>query len=153
RRECFQDLGGLDDDYFLYYEDVDFCRRAQIAGWSVWYDPSLWAVHHRPLHGREVPPPIRLCTRHALLAYSSKHWQRWQFYVLAGVIQAEAWLRERAAVWRGDRSAAANFRELSALVADLLRGRTTAARRRLGRVMDGVDASGAASAAADRYDA
>src|SRR5262249_54717405 len=32
RRECLRELGGLDEDYFLYYEDVDFCRRARDAG-------------------------------------------------------------------------------------------------------------------------
>ncbi|MFO0822710.1 MAG: hypothetical protein U0792_06250 [Gemmataceae bacterium] len=53
---------GLDESYFLYYEDVDFCRRATAAGWSVWFDPSLEATHHWPLHARRVPAPLRLMT-------------------------------------------------------------------------------------------
>ena len=55
RRDCFEQLGGLDETFFLYYEDVDFCRRAREAGWSVWYDPALRVTHHFPLHTRAVP--------------------------------------------------------------------------------------------------
>jgi GT2 family glycosyltransferase len=135
RRECLRQLGGFDEDYFLYYEDVDFCRRARQAGWEVWHDPSVRAVHHRPLHSRAVTAPIRLCTRHALLTYGAKHWPRWQFLSLAAIIKAEAWLRRRFAAWRGDAASAAQFRELAALVTDLARGRTAAARRRVSRIM------------------
>src|SRR5262249_2914091 len=60
RRACLEDLGGLDEDYFLYYEDVDLCRRARARGWSVWYEPAVWAVHRHPLHGRGVSPLVRL---------------------------------------------------------------------------------------------
>lgn len=74
-RECLRDLGGLDEDFFLYYEDVDFCRRARARGWSVWFEPSLRAVHQRPLHGRKVSSLVRLFTRHSLLTYSFKHWR------------------------------------------------------------------------------
>src|SRR5438477_9611714 len=38
RRECLEDLGGLDEDFFLYYEDVDLCLRARARGWSVAYE-------------------------------------------------------------------------------------------------------------------
>jgi GT2 family glycosyltransferase len=135
RRECLRQLGGLDEDYFLYYEDVDFCRRARAAGWEVSYEPALRAVHHRPLHARTVPAPLRLCTRHALLTYSAKHWPRWQFLVLAGIVQAEAWVRRRLAAWRGDAAAAGQFQALGELITDLVHGRTAAARRRVSRVM------------------
>ena len=67
RRECWERLGGFDEDYFLYYEDVDLCRRARSAGWSVWYDPTVRVTHFRPLHTRPVSAALRLMTRHALL--------------------------------------------------------------------------------------
>src|SRR5262245_36159063 len=63
RCECLDDLGGLDTDFFLYYEDVDLCRRAAAAGWSVWFDPATTVTHHRPLHARAVPPHLHLITR------------------------------------------------------------------------------------------
>ena len=60
RRECMQDLGGLDQRFFLYYEDVDLCRRARDRGWIVGYEPSLRVTHHRPLHSRSLAVPMRV---------------------------------------------------------------------------------------------
>ncbi|MCC6578880.1 MAG: glycosyltransferase family 2 protein [Phycisphaeraceae bacterium] len=45
RREVFDDIGLLDDGYFLYYEEVDFCFRARRAGWTCWYLPTSRVVH------------------------------------------------------------------------------------------------------------
>jgi GT2 family glycosyltransferase len=135
RKQCFEELGGLDSDFFLYYEDVDFCRRARERGWSVWYEPGLCAVHHHPLHTRRVSPPLRLVTRHALLTYAAKHWPAWQAGVLAGIVRGEAWLRKLWARGKGDRGAADCYGELGALAADLARGDKARARRRLLRAV------------------
>jgi GT2 family glycosyltransferase len=133
RRACLQDLGGLDEDFFLYYEDVDLCRRAWQRGWSVWYEPALRVTHHQPLHGRPVTPLLRLITRHALLTYAARHWPRWQLRVLAGVVRLEAWSRRLWARWQGRAADAELFRELGELAAEVARGDERRARRRLDR--------------------
>ena len=140
RRSCFDQLNGLDDRYFLYYEDVDFCRRARAAGWSVWYEPKLGAVHHSPLHARSVPPPLRLITRHALLTYAHRHWPAWQSRLLGSIIWAEACIRERLAP-PADRD---GYRELRAVVGDVLAGRAALARKRVrfaARFLDRISAA------------
>ena len=38
-------LGGLDENYFLYFEETDFCRRARDAGYSTWYVPESRVMH------------------------------------------------------------------------------------------------------------
>ena len=45
RRQVFADIGLLDEDYFMYYEELDFCLQAQRAGWSCWYVPDSRVVH------------------------------------------------------------------------------------------------------------
>ncbi len=45
RREVFEVIGLLDEAYFLYYEELDFCLRAARAGWSCWYEPQSRVVH------------------------------------------------------------------------------------------------------------
>jgi GT2 family glycosyltransferase len=135
RRECLQQLGGFDEAFFLYYEDVDFCRRAQAQGWSVWYEPALRVVHHRPLHMRSVPAFLRVFTRHALLTYAAKHWPRWQFRLLAGIVQTEACLRQWWARWRGDGRAANLFEQLHRMATDLVHGRSEVVRRHLRRIV------------------
>ena len=133
RRDCFDRLGGFDESFFLYYEDVDFCRRAAAAGWGVRYDPGLEVTHHWPLHARRVPAPLRLMTRHALLTYACKHWSRWRAGALASVVWAEAGVRQAAAAARGDADGVRCHGELRRLVGDVWRGRAAAARKRIRR--------------------
>jgi hypothetical protein len=45
RRTVFDAIGLLDERYFMYYEEVDFCRRAGAAGWPCWYVPQSRVVH------------------------------------------------------------------------------------------------------------
>lgn len=45
RRQVFQDAGLMDEGYFMYYEEVDFCLRARRAGWPCWYVPDSHVVH------------------------------------------------------------------------------------------------------------
>lgn len=45
RRKVFEQIGILDEGYFLYFEEVDFCTRARRAGWKVWFVPASRVVH------------------------------------------------------------------------------------------------------------
>lgn len=45
RRDVIQSIGLMDESYFLYYEEVDFCLRAHRAGWSCWYVPEAGVIH------------------------------------------------------------------------------------------------------------
>jgi N-acetylglucosaminyl-diphospho-decaprenol L-rhamnosyltransferase len=45
RREVFEAIGLLDETYFMYFEEVDFCLQAKRAGWPCWYLPESRVVH------------------------------------------------------------------------------------------------------------
>ena len=45
RREVFETTGLMDEEYFLYYEEVDFCLQAHKSGWNCWYVPQSRVVH------------------------------------------------------------------------------------------------------------
>jgi GT2 family glycosyltransferase len=45
RREAFEKAGGLDEDYFMYAEEVDWCYSMKRAGWQVWYAPEARITH------------------------------------------------------------------------------------------------------------
>lgn len=45
RRQVFEQVGHMDDAFFLYYEEVDYCRRAKSALWQVWYVADAIVVH------------------------------------------------------------------------------------------------------------
>ena len=46
RQSVIDDIGLMDDDFFLYFEETDFMRRARCAGWEVWHAPGA-RVRHR----------------------------------------------------------------------------------------------------------
>ena len=46
RRAAFEEIGGFDEGYFMYFEDTDLCARLAAAGWDVVYAPSATVVHH-----------------------------------------------------------------------------------------------------------
>lgn len=47
RKEVFDSVGLLDEDYFMYYEDMDFCLAARRAGWTIWCEPESRVLHYR----------------------------------------------------------------------------------------------------------
>ena len=47
RKETLEDIGLMDEEYFMYYEDVDYCRRAKSANWQITYVPEARVVHLR----------------------------------------------------------------------------------------------------------
>jgi N-acetylglucosaminyl-diphospho-decaprenol L-rhamnosyltransferase len=45
RPDVFDAIGGLDENYFLFYEETDLCRRARGAGFATWYVPESRVMH------------------------------------------------------------------------------------------------------------
>ncbi len=129
RKECWRDIGGFDEDYFLYYEDVDLCRRATEHGWNVCYEPQIAVAHHSPLHTRHLSPLMRLVTRHALLTYSLKHWSRWQSLVLGGLMWLESGLRESVAWSRDQQQEKKIYQKIRRLITSTLQNHGVMARR------------------------
>lgn len=95
------DVGGMDEDFFLYYEEVALCRSAWDKGWRVEYDPMVSVVHLRPLQNRAISPKMRVITRHSKLLYFRKHLPRRQFLTLVGIVRLEAAARGAWAKARG----------------------------------------------------
>lgn len=57
RRVVLEQVGLLDETFFAYYEDVDFCLRARQAGWETWYVPASRVEHYA---GASAPPARRM---------------------------------------------------------------------------------------------
>lgn len=56
RRDAVEEIGFLDEGFFLYYEDIDLCCRMKRAGWQVYYNPAVSAVHfHQRASARLLP--------------------------------------------------------------------------------------------------
>jgi GT2 family glycosyltransferase len=55
RRDAAEEIGYFDPDFFVYSDEVDFCRRLADAGWHTLYVPDARAVHHEQLTTGSVP--------------------------------------------------------------------------------------------------
>ncbi|NLA74612.1 MAG: glycosyltransferase family 2 protein [Deltaproteobacteria bacterium] len=95
RRETMEEIGYLDDFYFLYFEEVDFCIRARRTGWDVVFYPYAQVIHlggqsslnvrENPLHGMQINS-IRIATEYK---YYRKNYNL--LYVLASAFIEFAW--------------------------------------------------------------
>jgi N-acetylglucosaminyl-diphospho-decaprenol L-rhamnosyltransferase len=74
RRSALREIGGLDEDFFLYCEDTDLCARLRAAGHSVRYEPGATARHE----GGASAPREQLLALHAhnRVLYARKHTPR-----------------------------------------------------------------------------
>lgn len=73
RREVMERAGPLDDGYFLFVEDMDWCRRIWDAGWRVVYVAHAVVTHHVGASRGPVPPRVVLARHHSMLRYARKH--------------------------------------------------------------------------------
>jgi GT2 family glycosyltransferase len=55
RRSAIEQVGLLDEGYFLYSEEIDWCRRFRDAGWTVLTAPAARVVHHGGQSSRQLP--------------------------------------------------------------------------------------------------
>lgn len=88
RRETFLALGGFDEDFFAYFEDVDFGWRAWLAGYDIWLVPGARVRHrHQGTSSRlPFPPRMRLYERNALAAVVKNYGDETVWQACAGAL-------------------------------------------------------------------
>lgn len=102
RKEVITDVGVLDEGYFLYFDDVDYCRSARVAGWDIAHQSGAVVLH---LEGQSNPvvENTRKQQRRPDYWYNSRSWYFNKFYGKSGLIAANllwycgrsiSWLRE-----------------------------------------------------------
>jgi N-acetylglucosaminyl-diphospho-decaprenol L-rhamnosyltransferase len=73
RRTAVAAVGGMDEAYFMFNEDVDWCRCMNLAGWSVDYVPSAEVVHHIGASQGAVSNRVILERHRGMIHYYRKH--------------------------------------------------------------------------------
>lgn len=76
RREALDQVGLLDEDLFMYGDDVDWCRRARNAGWAMYFYPGARAIHDRGKTTAPYPVRFALAQQRSVLRYWRKHHSR-----------------------------------------------------------------------------
>jgi hypothetical protein len=83
RREAYEEVGGLDEGFFMYSEELDWCRRIKEAGWDIVYLPTASVIHHEGKSSEQVVPARHIHFQSSKVRYFAKHHGRFQ----AGIVR------------------------------------------------------------------
>ena len=82
RREVIEQVGGMDEGYFMYSEELDWCRRIKEAGWQVVYLPSAQVMHHVGKSSEQAVTARHINFNRAKLRYFQKFHGRFTAFLL-----------------------------------------------------------------------
>jgi GT2 family glycosyltransferase len=83
RKEVIEKVGPFDEKFFLWFEEVDFCRRVKQAGWRIIYNSEIKIRHYgRQSFSQLLPYQKQKIYGQSLLYYFQKYHSRWQVWVL-----------------------------------------------------------------------
>jgi N-acetylglucosaminyl-diphospho-decaprenol L-rhamnosyltransferase len=74
RREALNQIGGWDEAYFMYVEDVDLCWRLKGAGWGVGYSPSAQVTHVQGVSTGRTPFRMIAAHHRSAFRFANKRW-------------------------------------------------------------------------------
>ena len=97
RREAFEAVGGFDEGFFMFFEDLDLGERLAAAGWSSVYAPSARVTHVGGHSWRADPTPMLRAHHEAARRYVSKRWAGWCWLPLRAVVRVGLAVRFRLA--------------------------------------------------------
>ncbi len=85
RRQAFEELGGFDESYFMYAEDIDLCWRAHQAGWKVLYVPAAVVTHLQGVSTAHHPYRMLVAHHRSTYRFALRTSRGWQRATLPGV--------------------------------------------------------------------
>lgn len=99
RRSLFTSLGGFDERFFVYFEEVDFSLRARKLGWHSFYFTGAQAYHEGGGVSKQIKAKRLFYSLHSRILYCYKHFSWWTATgVLIGTLLIEPFTR---LIWAG----------------------------------------------------
>jgi len=81
RKSLLDKIGLLDEDFFMYGEDLDWCWRCKEAGFKVWYYPKTTVVHYKGESSKQIPFKALKWFHDAMWIFYKKHYsQKYPFF-------------------------------------------------------------------------
>jgi GT2 family glycosyltransferase len=87
RSEAVKQVGMMDEQFFMYGEETDWCYRFKKAGWKILFTPSAEIIHTGGASSRQIKPEMKLQLSGSILLFFKKHKGRTQ-YVFACLFTA-----------------------------------------------------------------
>jgi N-acetylglucosaminyl-diphospho-decaprenol L-rhamnosyltransferase len=95
RRSAFEAVGGFDESYFMYFEDVDLGKRLTAAGWQNIYAPAATVVHTGAHSTATSASTMRAVHHKSAYQYLARKYHAWYLWPLRVALRAGLALRSR----------------------------------------------------------
>lgn len=82
RKEVYEQIGGLDEDYFMYGEDLDYCYQIGKAGWKIYYTPTTKIIHYKGESAKLATFDNFIVFYKAMDIFVQKHFSRGHYILL-----------------------------------------------------------------------
>jgi N-acetylglucosaminyl-diphospho-decaprenol L-rhamnosyltransferase len=92
RAEVLDQIGLLDERYFMYAEDLDFCYRAKAAGWQVWYNPGVTVLHYKGQSSRQRSAFANAKFYETMRLFHAKHFEKGTLFLVNWLIYGAVYL-------------------------------------------------------------
>lgn len=102
RRAAWEAVGQIDESFFMYFEETDWCRRCAQAGWAIHYLPAAQIIHYEGKSSEQVVAARTLRFQRSKLRYTRKYFGRgwatvlrlflWNTYAFQWLEESAKWL-------------------------------------------------------------
>jgi GT2 family glycosyltransferase len=105
RRAAIESIGELFDEQFpIFFNDVDLCWRLKNAGWQIWYLPDSRVIHHGGAGTSQVRPQMIEESHRSLRRFYEKHYKGHiappLYWATVGLVALTGWVRKKRALAR-----------------------------------------------------
>jgi O-antigen biosynthesis protein len=119
-RALFQDIGGFDEAFFMYGEDLDICYRVKEKGYKVWYNPRTQIVHFKGRSSSKQSFQSRKAWYEAMLIFSRKyrhiHKSFYPGWLIVGAIISRATITIATSLFRTSTAMLIDFALINAIL-------------------------------------
>jgi N-acetylglucosaminyl-diphospho-decaprenol L-rhamnosyltransferase len=88
RRDAMEKVGLLDERYFMYCEEMDWCKRLGQAGWEVWCEPGATVVHREAQSSRQTRWPSFVEKWRSRFIFYARYYPSWWRIVNRQIVRA-----------------------------------------------------------------
>ena len=97
KREVLDDTGFLDETFFMYSEEVDWCFRIRKAGWKIYFLPDAKIIHHKGKSTDPEEPRMFIELHKSAIRFVRKHYPKWKNPIFKLIWQIG--LLQRTVIW------------------------------------------------------
>ena len=101
RKQTAEQIGPLDEDFFMYGEDLDWCLRVNEAGWKIYYVPSTQIIHFKGESSKSAPFDRMFDFNRAMALFVKKHFRQRYFFITYYLLILAIWARAAMSFIKG----------------------------------------------------